>query len=424
MRFQTKLVLTAVVALVAATFAPGAFAAAKLRALHAIPDVGAVTVYVNGQPAIASLGTLQSTDYLEVPAGTYKVQVAPQGQPASAAVLSADVKLEDGKRYTAVASGQLAKKTAALGLQDDALRAPFASSQIRVWHLSPDAPAVDVYVNGMKAVSNLAFRTATGYLTLAPGSYDVRIAVANSNTTVLSQQVTLARGETYTAVALGSAAQPSAGASFTVKALRDATSGALVRALHAIPNAPAVTVYVNGKAVVQSLGRLQETPYLTLDPGRYTFAVALKGKPASQAVLRGVFTIADKTRTTIVARGLVGDKSATLAAQKDIEVAPAGKSALRVWHLSPNAPRVDVYVDNAKVLRNVPFTGASQYFTLAPGKHAVKVTVAGKPSVAVFSATLVLKKDKAVTAAAMGAVKGPGKSLGAKFQVKLLQDYS
>ena len=74
--------------------------------------------------------------------------------------------------------------------------------------LSPDAPAVDIYVNGKKAVSNVGFGTATGYLTVAPGSYDVRINVANTNTVVLTQQVTLARGEAYTALALGSAATP------------------------------------------------------------------------------------------------------------------------------------------------------------------------------------------------------------------------
>jgi hypothetical protein len=125
MRFRSTLLLTALVALVAASFAPGAFAAVKLRALHAIPDVGPVTVYVNGQQAVPSLGTLQETPYLEVPAGNYKVQVAPQGQPASAAVLSADVTLRDGKRYTAFASGQLARGTAALGLQEDRLRAEF-----------------------------------------------------------------------------------------------------------------------------------------------------------------------------------------------------------------------------------------------------------------------------------------------------------
>ena len=141
MHFRSKLLLTALVALVAASFAPGAFAAVKLRALHAIPDVGPVTVYVNGQPAVPSLGTLQETPYLEVPAGNYKVQVAPQGQPASAAVLSADVTLRDGKRYTAFASGQLAKGTRGTRAPGGpAARGVRLVARIRVWHLSPMHP--------------------------------------------------------------------------------------------------------------------------------------------------------------------------------------------------------------------------------------------------------------------------------------------
>ena len=66
-----------------------------------------------------------------------------------------------------------------------------------------------------------------------------------------------------------------------------------------------------------------------------------------------------------------------------------------MWHLSPNAPRVDVYVDGKKALSKVPFKAASQYFTLSPGKHTVKVTVAGKPKLVVFNATLPLAKDTA-----------------------------
>ena len=84
---------------------------------------------------------------------------------------------------------------------------------------------------------------------------------------------------------------------------------------------------------------------------------------------------------------------------------------------------VDVYVDGKKVLGHVPFKAASQYFTLSPGKHTVKVTVAGKPKLVVFNATLPLAKDTAVTAAAMGVIKVAGKPLGAKFQVGLLTDY-
>ncbi|WP_109478720.1 DUF4397 domain-containing protein [Paraburkholderia sp. C35] len=50
---------------------------------------------------------------------------------------------------------------------------------------------------------------------------------------------------------------------------------------------------------------------------------------------------------------------------------------LRVLHASPDAPNVDVYVDDAKVLSNVPYPTLSSYLVVAPGTHNVKVNAAG-----------------------------------------------
>lgn len=75
------------------------------------------------------------------------------------------------------------------------------------------------------------------------------------------------------------------------------------------------------------------------------------------------------------------------------------------------------------MLSKVPFKVASQYFTLNPGTYQVKVTVAGKPKLAVFNSKLALKKDTAVTAAAMGVIKANGKPKGVPFRISLLTDY-
>lgn len=50
---------------------------------------------------------------------------------------------------------------------------------------------------------------------------------------------------------------------------------------------------------------------------------------------------------------------------------------LRVLHASPDAPNVDVYVDSAKVLSNVPYPTASSYLSLPAGIHQIKVNAAG-----------------------------------------------
>ena len=66
---------------------------------------------------------------------------------------------------------------AACSDDDDAVTGPgeVGIAQVRVVHLSPDAPAVDVAVNGEVAVAGAAYLDATGYLPVPAG--DVRITV-------------------------------------------------------------------------------------------------------------------------------------------------------------------------------------------------------------------------------------------------------
>jgi hypothetical protein len=412
MTLRLRLLFVAVVGLVFAGLAPNALAAAKVRVLHSAPDVPAVTVYVNGNAAIPNLGPLQNTDYLDLPAGTYKVAVALAGQPESAAVLRTDLTVQDGKRYTAYATGLLATNSVKLGALEDVFRAPFTRSSIRIWHNSPDAPAVDILVNGQAALTNVPYGTTSAYLPLPAGTYDVKVNVAGTSTTVFSAPVTLARGESYTAVAMGSVTGK--GAAFAVKVLKDATSGALLRVLHASPNVPAVTVYVNGQPAVKRLDTLKWTGYLSLDAGTYDVAVAAAGQPLSKAVLKAKITLADKTRYTALARGLAGAKKnkLELALQTDIATAPAGKAGVRVWHLSPDAPKVDIWVNGKKALSGVPYKKASSYLSLDAGTYRIQVAIAGTKKI-VLAAKVTVRADRAYSIAALGSAAGNGKKLTA-----------
>jgi hypothetical protein len=412
MSLRLRLLFVAVVGLVFAGLAPNALAAAKVRVLHSAPDVPAVTVYVNGAAAVQSLGPLQSTDYLDLPAGTYKVAVALAGQPESAAVLRTDLTVADGKRYTAYATGLLADSTVKLGALEDVYRAPFQRSSVRVWHNSPDAPAVDVLVNGQTVLSNVPYGATSQYLPLPAGTYDVRINVAGTSTTVFSGPISLARGESYTAVAMGSVA--GTGEPFQVKVLKDATSGALLRVLHASPNVPAVTVYVNGQQAIKRLGTLKATGYLPLDAGTYDVAVAPAGQPLSKAVLKAKITLGDKSRYTALARGLAGAKKnkLELALQSDIATAASGKASVRAWHLSPDAPKVDIWVNGKKTVSGVAYKQASGYLSLNAGTYRIQVAVAGTRTV-VLDARIRVQADRAYTVAALGSATGKGKKLTA-----------
>ncbi len=118
---------------------------------------------------------------------------------------------------------------------------------LRVAHASPDAPAVDVYLDGSPVIEGLGFRGVTDYLELPEGDYDVAVNVAGTDTTVFGPVTVALDDEDYTAVALGEVTSDDT--AFTVSLFED-TNGAnigdraRVRAIHASPDAPAVDVTV------------------------------------------------------------------------------------------------------------------------------------------------------------------------------------
>jgi len=57
--------------------------------------------------------------------------------------------------------------------------------------------------------------------------------------------------------------------------------------------------------------------------------------------------------------------------------AQEGDARVRVIHASPDAPNVDVYVDDASVLTGVPYKAASDYLPVPAGDRNIKVFAAG-----------------------------------------------
>ena len=124
------------------------------------------------------------------------------------------------------------------------------SGRVRVMHASPDAPAVDIFVDGQKAVTALAFPSNTGYVSLPAGPHDVAVFAApsdGSGTPVLKATLQVAAGKDYTVLAVGRLAD----STLALLPLEDnnsapAAGNAHVRLIHASPDAPAVDVVVAG----------------------------------------------------------------------------------------------------------------------------------------------------------------------------------
>lgn len=79
-------------------------------------------------------------------------------------------------------------------------------------------------------------------------------------------------------------------------------------------------------------------------------------------------------------------------------------SYLRVAHASPDAPAVDVYLNNESALTNVSFGAVSEYQQLPAGTYNVTVTAAGDREAVVFDGNLSVEPREAVTVAATGEI--------------------
>jgi hypothetical protein len=180
-------------------------------------------------------------------------------------------------------------------------------AQVRVVHLSPDAPAVDVAVNGTVAVQGAAYLDATGYLPVPAGEARITVTpTGQSSPVVIDATVPVGANAYYTIAATGFLAdiQP--------LVLVDDTSSsgqARVRFVHTSADAPAVDVAVTGGPVlfgdVPFRGASQ---YGAVDGGTYDLEVRVAGTDTVALPLPGV-ELGGGTNYTAFAIGLLADGS-------------------------------------------------------------------------------------------------------------------
>lgn len=152
---------------------------------------------------------------------------------------------------------------------------------VRLAHLSPNTPPVDVYLysygsSSAKLVLNhVAYGDASPYESLAPGEYVVAMRGAGaspSSSPVISSDVTVAAGKAYTVAGLGPA-------SALVLQVLDDTLGAPagksgVRLIEASLHTPEVTVSAGQVTLASSLKFPAVTDYTTVNPGNWTVNLA------------------------------------------------------------------------------------------------------------------------------------------------------
>jgi len=135
------------------------------------------------------------------------------------------------------------------------------TAMVRVSHMSPDAPNVDVYLDGSAVLEDVAFGTTSSYLEVGAGEHDVEITAAgDQSTSVFDDSITVEADTAYSVVAAGEISE-GADQAFAPLVLEDDTSApgsdtARLRLVHVSPDAPAVDVTANssGDALFDGVG--------------------------------------------------------------------------------------------------------------------------------------------------------------------------
>ena len=182
-------------------------------------------------------------------------------------------------------------------------------------------------------------------------------------------------------------------------------NNALVRVLHAAPNAPHVDVYVNGTRILSDFPYKKATNYLPLPEGTYQIDIYPAGDKVNNVISRKV-EVKNGKYYTLAAYGK-DNNNLKLLAFEDNPYTNKGESKIRAVHLSPDSPAVDIAVRNGDVaFRNLNPRKASDYLHVTPMELDLDVRAAGSTETVKSLPRIRLQPDTAYTVFIIGLLDG------------------
>lgn len=173
-----------------------------VRIFHAAPQAQNIDVYVNDQMVFSDLAFGDFTKYVYLDEGEYNVSVYLAGQK-DRPIINQMVDISSQQIFTVATTGNL-DNLDLLVIPDKVSKSPSQSySSLRVIHLSPNAPGVDILVDGDKLFEDISFEEGTDYVDLNPGTYNVNVVLNTDKSIVLPLKVTLNPDKIYTIYIMG-----------------------------------------------------------------------------------------------------------------------------------------------------------------------------------------------------------------------------
>ena len=182
-------------------------------------------------------------------------------------------------------------------------------TEIRVLHASPDAPLIDICLDGNKFVENLDYGEISSYKIAMAGTRVLRLVAAgdscNSNEAI-ERNINLARSADYSVIALDYVDD------LDLVLLNDNNSApepgmSKVRFVHTIPNGPAVDVRTDdGELLFEDIAFKEGSSYIHVTPGTYNLRLHESFTGVLPIVNLDNITFTAERVITIFAMGILG----------------------------------------------------------------------------------------------------------------------
>lgn len=204
----------------------------SVRAVHAVPGGPTVDIFADGDPLFEGVSFFSVSAFETAPAGDVPLEVFNADDPGADAIVSETVRdVPAGASQTVTVAGVIEPAADQQSIQVDVfpddLEPTAGSAEVRIIHLSPDAPAVDVIVGNEdpdgQLLASLSFGEATAdNVVLPPGTFTVTIFEAGTETAVGTFDLPpIEAGENYTVFAVGLLQSGDEDTAFSLQTVQD-----------------------------------------------------------------------------------------------------------------------------------------------------------------------------------------------------------
>ncbi|MDQ2682393.1 MAG: DUF4397 domain-containing protein [Chloroflexota bacterium] len=316
----------------------------------AVPGGGTDTEF----PAFDNVGIDTGNDYQTVNSGTYGMVVTTD-EDDSQRINLPDIEVSAGNVYDIVVLGQLDTNnltllplatTISAGCTEILGVGEAGDACARLLHFSPDAGAVDVYVDGQQIGTELEYGAVSSFTALSGEEHQIQITAAggSADQAVLDETITFDGSRAYNLAVLGIAEEDDDDgndlrlAQMEIDLSPVAMGEARIRAIHALPGAGDVTITdIGGQELAGGLGFGDSSDYQTVTAGEFGIIaldednnelVNASGLTVNEGTIYDAFVVGDANDPATIEVVLVETPAAVLEGSQGTPIAvPEGAEA-------------------------------------------------------------------------------------------------